>query len=326
MIRKALVVGIDNYPTNPLNGCVNDAEDIAELLKKNGDGSPNFEVKLMRDVKTREELLGMIDSLFCTGDSDIALFYFSGHGSDESTGKIITPDFTGPKSSGVSMTDILDIVHKSKSKNKVIILDCCFSGKFAESSSIINNGAILGEGVTIMTASNRDEYAVEDGITGHGVFTELLIQGLKGGAADVSGNITPASLYSFVDQSLGAWEQRPLFKTNISRFLPLRTIEPKVPISVLRKLNQYFKEPNSEFGLNPSYEFTNDPEYSHEVKEPYADRENVKKFKELQLYESVGLIEPVGEEHMYFAAMESKACKLTPLGLHYWKLSRDERF
>lgn len=50
-------------------------------------------------------------------------------------------------------------------------------------------------------------------------------QGLKGGAADIGGNITPASLYSFVDQSLGAWQQRPVFKTNISRFLPLRTIQ-----------------------------------------------------------------------------------------------------
>ena len=78
--------------------------------------------------------------------------------------------------------------------------------------TISSNETVLGEGVTIMTASSRDQYAVEDGITGHGVFTELLIQGLLGGAADVGGNITPASLYSFVDQSLGAWEQRPLLK------------------------------------------------------------------------------------------------------------------
>lgn len=50
-----------------------------------------------------------------------------------------------------------------------------------------------------IAASNRDQYSVEDEITGHGVFTELLIKGLLGGAADVGGNITPASLYSFVD-------------------------------------------------------------------------------------------------------------------------------
>jgi len=46
----------------------------------------------------------------------------------------------------------------------------------------------------------------------------------------------------------------------------------------------------------------------------------------LQLYESVGLVEPVDAEHMYFAAMNSKSCKLTALGLHYWKLAKDKRF
>ena len=36
--------------------------------------------------------------------------------------------------------------------------------------------------------------------------------------------------------------------------------------------------------------------------------------------EMVGLVCPVGEEHMYYAAMNSKSCKLTPLGQHYWNL------
>lgn len=325
MSRKALVVGIDDYPSSTLQGCVNDATVIKNLLETNGDGSPNFEVKFCPNIKTKRELLDLLHALFCEGDSDISMFYFSGHGTDELTGRIVTPDFDG-RDSGVSMPDIVSLLNKSKSKNKVVILDCCFSGKFAEIAGIASNETILGDGVTIMTASNRNEYAVEDGITGHGVFTELLIQGLRGGAADVSGNITPASLYSFVDQSLGAWEQRPLFKTNISRFLPIRKIEPKVPISVLRKLSNYFQNSNSEYPLDPSFEFTNTLDYNIEVVEPYAKDENVKKFKELQLYESVGLIEPVDEEHMYFAAMNSKSCRLTPLGLHYWKLSRDKRF
>ena len=43
-------------------------------------------------------------------------------------------------------------------------------------------------------------------------------------------------------------------------------------------------------------------------------------FKNLQKLESVGLVCPVGEEHMYYAAMNSKSCKLTPLGQHYWNL------
>lgn len=327
--NKALVVGINNYPGCPLSGCINDAEELGKILSENGDGSPNFEVKYALDLKTKAELYNHLNSLFSEGEADIALFYFSGHGTDLINGKIVTPDYNG-MDAGISMNEILSMANKSKSKNKIIILDCCFSGKFGETGVTNSNESVLASGVTIITASNRDEPSLEvssdDGIPGHGVFTELLIQGLKGGAADVGGNITPASLYSFVDQSLGVWEQRPLFKTNISRFLPIRTIEPKVPKHILRKLSEYFKKADSEFELNPSFEFTNSPDVIHELKEPYADKEHVKVFKDLQLLESVGLIEPVGEDHMYFAAMNSKTCKLTPLGLHYWKLSKDKRF
>ena len=110
------------------------------------------------------------------------------------------------------------------------------------------------------------------------------------------------------------------------QFLPIRTINAKVPKATLRKISHYFANPSDQFRLDPSFEFTNDPSVEHEVIEPYADPIHVEIFKDLQLFESVGLIEPVDTEHMYFAAMESKACKLTALGLHYWKLSKDRRF
>ena len=44
-LRKALVVGIDNYSTSPLRGCINDANAVASILKTNGNGSPNFDVR-----------------------------------------------------------------------------------------------------------------------------------------------------------------------------------------------------------------------------------------------------------------------------------------
>ncbi len=329
--RKALVVGINDYPGgNRLNGCVNDATEIAELLEMNQDGSPNFSVRLKTDVMTKSELLADIHALFCEGDEDIALFYFSGHGSDLNSGVIVTPD-ANDYDLGVSMGDLLRMANTSRHKNKIIILDCCYSGKFGITANSNSTEAVLGEGVTIITASRKDELSYEknigkDEISIRGVFTNLLIQALKGGAADVSGNITPASLYSFVDQSLGVWEQRPLFKTNISRFLPIRSIEPKVSKKILRKLKEYFKDMGDIFALDPSFEYTNTPEVEHSYILPYADENNVAIFKDLQKFESVGLVEPVDEEHMYFAAMNSTGCRLTPLGQHYWKLSRDQRF
>ena len=49
------------------------------------------------------------------------------------------------------------------------------------------------------------------------------------------------------------------------------------------------------------------------------------KFKLLQKYNRINLVVPVDAEHMYFAAMESKSCKLTILGEHYWNLIAKDR-
>lgn len=322
-MKKALIVGLNKYPGCALDWCDNDAVAMKSLIESNGDGSPNFEVVPITGSCSKDALFNAIKKLF-SDDADIALLYFSGHGADADGGYLCTTDFTD-KNLGVKMTDILQLANNSRCKNKVIILDCCFSAKMGE-SILVNNNSVLGEGVTIIAASQSWQTSAESDEKQHGVFTELLIQGLKGGAADIGGSITPASLYSFVDQSLGAWQQRPVFKTNISQFLPLRIISAKVSKSILRKLSVYFKNPTDEFKLDSSYEYTNALEVEHQVVEPYADSAHVAIFKDLQLFESVGLVEPVGTEHMYFAAMENKACKLTALGLHYWRLSKDRRF
>ena len=322
-MKKALIVGLNKYPGCELEWCDNDAIAIKNLIESNGDGSPNFDVIQIIDSCDKNTLQMAVTKLFAD-DADVALLYFSGHGAEEDGGYLVTTDFT-PDSLGVKMEDVLTLASDSHCKNKVIILDCCFAAKMGE-SLLVNNKSILGEGVTIMAASQPWQTSAENSDVQHGIFTDLLIQGLKGGASDISGNITPASLYSFVDQSLGAWQQRPVFKTNVSQLLPIRSINPKVPKVTLRKISQYFENPSDEFHLDPSYEFTNDPSVEHSVVEPFADANHVAVFKELQLFESVGLIEPVGTEHMYFAAMETKSCKLTALGLHYWRLSKDKRF
>ena len=60
-MKKALVVGIDEYQTCPLSGCVNDAIAISELLETNGDGSPNFDVRSIPNVSTKSDLLYSIE-------------------------------------------------------------------------------------------------------------------------------------------------------------------------------------------------------------------------------------------------------------------------
>lgn len=215
-MKKALIVGLNDYPMNKLEWCNNDANEFRKMIETNEDGSPNFDIQSIIGSCSHYQLNKAIKKLF-SDDADVALLYFSGHGSNSEGGYLCATDLD--VSLGVRMTDILKYANESRCKNKVIILDCCFAGKMGE-TEVLDNNSVLGNGVTIIAASQPWQTSTENGNIQHGVFTALLIQGLRGGAADIRGNITPASLYSFVDQSLGAWEQRPVFKANISQFLP----------------------------------------------------------------------------------------------------------
>lgn len=313
-MKGALLVGINNYPGPArLNAAVNDATVLASLLEKNEDGSKNFFVELKKDVQSRAELRSLIIRLF-KSDLNTVLFYFAGHGCiNERGGFFVTPDFKS-YDEGISMDEVLNIVNQSKIKEKIVIIDCCHAGALGVPVIIGSSVAHLGEGVTIMSATRSSESAME--ADGHGLFTSLLISALKGGAADVAGNITPGSIYTYIDRSLGFWEQRPLYKANVCRFTSLRNVQPVLHIESLRKITSYFEAPEKEFQLDPSYEYTNTA---------IADSQKVLVFKDLQKMNSAGLVVPVGEEHMYWAAMNSKTCKLTNLGGHYWKLVQKKR-
>src|ERR1700747_834322 len=83
MTRLALLVGIDDYPSSPLTGCVKDASAMAERLRRNADGSPNFGCWMMLssdETVTRGSLREAAETLFNRANIDVALFYFVGHG------------------------------------------------------------------------------------------------------------------------------------------------------------------------------------------------------------------------------------------------------
>ena len=94
------------------------------------------------------------------------------------------------------------------------------------------------------------------------MFTSLVCEALSGGAADVCGKATVASTYAFVDQALGVWDQRPLFKSHVSKLISLRNCPPAVPLEILRLLPRDFKTATDEFPLDPSYEPDAEPRHA----------------------------------------------------------------
>jgi hypothetical protein len=320
-MRKALIVGINYYVHGKsLFGCVDDAHAVKAVLERHGidGGSVNFDCRLLTgtgptDPVVRAILKDSIEELFRT-ETDIALFYFAGHGHIEATGGYLLATDSSRGDEGVSLSEILILANGSPAKNKVIILDSCHSGI---AGTVPSGGqlAALSEGLTVLTASTKDQYATEE--NGRGVFTILLVDALNGSAANLTGDITPGSVYAHIDQSLGAWEQRPVFKTNVKQFVSLRKVSPPISIADLRRLTELFPTPGFEFALDPTYE----PEMKgRDPGMPPPIPENTRTFAVLQRYNRLNLLVPVNVPHMWNAAMESKSCRLTALGEHYRQL------
>lgn len=323
-MRKALVVGINYYERGgALFGCVDDARAVKATLERHADGSVNFDCLLLTgtgptDRVLRSELKDSVQELFAT-DAETALFYFAGHGHLETTGGYLLATDSGRGDEGVSLAEILTFANKSPARNKVIVLDSCHSG-IAGAPPTEDNMAALSEGLTILTASTKDQYATEE--NGRGVFTSLFVDALSGAAANLTGDITPGSVYAHIDQSLGSWEQRPVFKTNVKSFVSLRRVSAPIALSDLHRLPEFFPTPGHQYALDPSYE----PELKgRDPGMPAPDPEHTRIFAVLQKYNRLNLLVPVDAPHMWNAAMESKACRLTVLGEHYRRLVARKR-
>lgn len=323
-MKIALIVGIDFYQyDSPLFGCVNDAHSVKAILERNDGGNINFDCRLMtsssdRQLIERSDLKDAITKLFTT-KAESALFYFAGHGHIESTGGYLLASDSKRGDEGLSLAEILVLANKSPATNKIIILDSCHSG-IAGVPPGNHHEALLTEGLTILTASDEEQYASEE--DGTGVFTGLLVDALSGSAANLLGEITPGSVYAHIDQSLGPWAQRPIFKTNVRSFVSLRNVQPAIPLDELRKIADYFPDPGFHFALDPSFE----PEDTgRDTTMPPADPDNNKIFATLQKFNRLNLLVPVGAPHMWHAAMESKSCRLTGFGEHYRRLVKKKR-
>jgi hypothetical protein len=327
-MRKAVVAGIDYYKPLPmLFGCVTDAVSVKRVLEKHADGGPNFGVKDLlgtgpQQPAPRDRLRDMVRWLFAD-DADIALLYFAGHGHIESTGAYLCASDCRVGDEGLPLAEVVTLANKSRARNKIIILDCCHAGAAGANPAepLGQQKSELTEGMTILTASTAEQYASES--SGSGVFTALLVDALNGAAGNLLGEVTPGSVYAHIDQSLGPWEQRPVFKTNVKTFVSLRTVQAPLVLADLRQIAELFTEAEMIFRLDETFEPQRNGGEPPGTLPP--DPANTEKFAVLQKYNRVNLVVPIDAPHMYFAAMNRKGCRLTTLGQHYWQLAKRGR-
>ncbi|SPP92762.1 caspase family protein [Bradyrhizobium vignae] len=314
MAKRALLVGIDDYHNvAPLAGCAADARAMAAILKKNDNDSPNFDCRLLTcsagEPITRAVLRRSWSELFRDFDGDV-LFYFSGHGyPTELGGYLVTQEGT-PDDPGLAMNDVVHLANLSRARSVLIILDCCHSGAVGNYADLqSSNQSPLKEGVTILAASRPGQAAFE--LDGHGVFTRLLLGALRGGAADVRGRVSAASIYAYAEAALGGLDQRPMYKSHAARLEPVRICEAKVEDALLRELLVFFPEPDAEYRLDETYEETNSA----------AKPEHVAVFRKFKILQIAGLLKPKEGFDLFWTAERSGFVQLTTLGIFYRQLA-----
>lgn len=319
MEKRALLIGINEYDhVRNLAGCVADAIKLSRLLERNEDGSPNYECRLITSDNrriSRSDVRSEWQRLFSDFDGDV-LFFFSGHGIPTEFGGYILTQDGSMGDPGVAMSDLVWIANQSRAHEVLIILDCCYSLYPGRSSrrgeAMVDSYLQLREGVTVLAASGPTGVAMEN--NDGGIFSNLVRAAIAGGAADIRGCVTSASVYGYVEQALGAWDQRTLFQCHVRRFGIIRRCRPLVSDDALRELLEFFPSEDALYQLDPSYEG---------LRSENAEKGAV--FNKFELYRDARLLRSTSGEALATTAVQSKAVHLTPQGQLYWRLANAGR-
>jgi len=331
-VKRALLVGIDHYPTvGSLSGCVADATALRDLLARHADDTPNWRTELITSEAgpgtiTRDSLRGALTELFANARDADLLFFFAGHGAQTPWGADLVTQDAVEHSLGVSMNDLITLANDSPARSVTILLDCCFSGDIGNVPGIQAAGvaeafrlnkAVVRENVTIMAASRGTEPSRE--VAGHGAFTRLLLDGLEGGATDHRGNVTALSLYGYASPAFDAWEQRPVLKTYLTEPVVLRVGPPWLDSDLLRQLPQHFPTENHRLQLGPAHEGEGRP-----LPAGNPGTTEQQQFDYLARLRNANLVTTDDKRDHYWVAMESKHVYLTGLGRYFWRLAKRE--
>jgi hypothetical protein len=300
---------------------------MGRLLERNENGDRNYDIRVATSDTERIDrgkLRALLRELFDNSRDAELLLYFAGHGAQTPWGaELVTQDYS-ENNLGVSVNDVLALANESPARGVAIVLDSCFSGDLGNmpglqplglSEAFAAGRAILREGVTVLAASQATEPAAE--AAGHGAFTRLLLEGLEGAAADHLGHVTALSLYDFTSRAFGAWEQRPVFKSHVTRSSPLRTCKPWIEPRLLRELPMYFPAADARYTMSPAHEGVRPIPPGAE---PTPEQAAFDYFKELR---NAGLLTTDENKDLYFVALASEDVYLTPLGRYFWTLAHE---
>ncbi|HEY9639862.1 MAG TPA: caspase family protein [Coleofasciculaceae cyanobacterium] len=230
MAKIALLIGVSEYEAglNPLPGAVKDIEAMERVLHHAEMGGfdrvntlPNPDPMAMQEA---------IETLFSDrAKDDLVLLFFSGHGVKDDSGRLYfatratrkNPRGELVKATAVPAGFVQDVMSSSRCKRQVVILDCCFSGAFAEGMTAKDDGTVDvqtqlgGEGRAVLTSSTSTQYSFEQQGSDLSVYTQYIVEGIETGAADTdrNGAISIDELHEYAQKKVQ--EAAPAMKPKI---------------------------------------------------------------------------------------------------------------
>jgi YVTN family beta-propeller protein len=254
--RLALLVATYRYEDAGLRQLAapeHDAEALAEVLRNRE--IAGFDVTVL--VNKPYHVVGKAIGEFYRNRrrDDLMLLYFTGHGLKDDDGRLYLAMADTERDdllfTALSAQQIDDAMEACSSRQRVLVLDCCYSGAFPTGRiskadlQVHTLEKFQGKGRVVLTASDAIQYSFEGNkITREGtreglrsVFTGFLVEGLTTGEADLDGDgdISLDELYSYVYDRVTEEmpQQRPKKQENIEgRIVIARNINWSLPVSV----------------------------------------------------------------------------------------------
>jgi len=227
-MRRALLIATDNFSEPSLRTLGAPKRDVEALRRVLVD--PNLGGFDMVELMYNENSAAVTEKIedFFTAESapsDFVLLYLSGHGVLDGADRLC---FAMPNTSMMKLRSTAvpaTLVHQMMDegpRQQLVILDCCYSGSFVSGNNPKGDQVALaghlgpadpaGRGRTILTATNRFQYAFERVSSGDhptSLYTSALVEGIRTGAADLDGDglISADELHDYTVEQLRRSDQ-----------------------------------------------------------------------------------------------------------------------
>jgi Ni,Fe-hydrogenase maturation factor len=214
----ALAIGINRYRNGALNlsYSVTDARGMAKLLREAGGALfSSVSVQELFDAEaTKAGILAQLKALEATQPDDVVVVYLAGHGETVGDEWFFVPhELAQPerpellRQAGLSSGELAQALRRMPARKVVVLIDACKSGAAAGSFRGLEERRLLAQlsrstGTHLIAASTKEQLASELDQLGHGVFTFVLLEGLRGKAAGGGQDVTARKLMVYVEQAL----------------------------------------------------------------------------------------------------------------------------